>query len=97
MDHHTLQHVEKEAIPALHFSRSEVLPPNPEFHDKRRQLLFQAMILGNTYHSKVRIIFETIEGLCQVETTIWATTEHYVLLKGGVHLPIWCIHDVILP
>ena len=45
------------------------------------------MILGNTYHSKVRIIFETIEGLCQVETTIWATTEHYVLLKAGFTCP----------
>jgi hypothetical protein len=55
------------------------------------------MILGNTYHAKVKIIFETTTGYYEVEPTVWATTDDFVLLKGGVYLPMKCIHDVIIP
>ena len=54
------------------------------------------MILGNNYHTKVKIIFECKQGIFQVETTVWTATEDFVLLKGGVYLPVMCIHDVII-
>jgi hypothetical protein len=95
MSYTTLQIVQKEDIPHLHFVHHEVLPES-EFLDKRKHLLYQSMLLGNTYHSKVKIVFETVEGFCQVETTVWATTEDFVMLKGGVYLPIRCIHDVVI-
>jgi hypothetical protein len=56
MENVTVQPIEKEDIPRLQFTEREVLP-GPEFMDKRKQLLFQSMILGNTYHAKVKIIF----------------------------------------
>ncbi|MBC8046006.1 MAG: hypothetical protein H7Y00_04375 [Fimbriimonadaceae bacterium] len=89
------QTIQKEEIPKLEFHNKEVLS---ELHliMRRKQLLTQGMVLGNTYHTKVQIIFEAISGILQVETTIWATTEEYVLLKGGVYLPIKCIHDVVI-
>ncbi|MFN0275564.1 MAG: hypothetical protein ACKVPJ_07460 [Chitinophagales bacterium] len=87
--------IEKEKIPTLEFHNKEVLH---ELHlvIRRKQLLTQAMLLGNSYHTKVNIVFEVIGGIYQVETTIWATTDEYVLLKGAVYLPIKCIHDVII-
>ena len=88
--------IEKEDIPRLHFIHHEVLPAGHAI-DRRRQALFQAMILGNKHHGKVRITFETAEGWFQVETTVWAAMEDYVLLKGGVYIPARCIHDVDIP
>ena len=38
--------------------------------------------------------FEDSEGLKQVETTIWATTDKRIILKGGVVIPIIRIHEV---
>jgi hypothetical protein len=87
--------IEKEKIPSLDILNREVLH---ELHlvMRRRQQLTQAMIIGNTYHTKVQIVFEAADGIYQVETTVWATTDEYVLLKGAVYLPIQCIHDVII-
>jgi hypothetical protein len=96
MENVTVQPIEKEDIPRLQFIEHEVLP-GTVFMDKRKQLLFQSMILGNTCHAKVKIIFETTTGYYEVETTVWATTDDFVLLKGGVYLPMKCIHDVIIP
>lgn len=96
MEKASVRLIAKEDIPRLQFVDHEVLPAE-EFADKRKQLLFQSMILGNTYHAKVKIVFETVEGFYEVETTVWATTDDFVLLKGGVYLPTKCIHDVVIP
>lgn len=87
--------IEKEKIPTLEIQNKEVLH---ELHlvIRRKQLLTQAMIIGNSYHTKVQIIFESASGIFQVETTVWATTDDFVLLKGSVYLPIKCIHDVVI-
>ncbi len=42
----------------------------------------------------MRIEFEDDEGLKAVETTIWATGQKYICLKGGVWLPISRIREV---
>lgn len=96
MQNISIETIAKEDIPKLTFVDHEVLPAM-EYMEKRKHLLFQSMILGNTYHAKVKLVFETTAGFYQVETTVWATTEDYVLLKGGVYLPIRCIHDVVIP
>lgn len=85
--------IQKELIPALDFLNGEVLNSTEEI--RQRQLdLEKAMILGNAYRRKVKIFFETSEGMCQVETTIWASTEKNIILKGGVVIPIHCIRRV---
>jgi hypothetical protein len=96
MQNITITPVAKEDIPKLTFVDHEVLP-GLEFIERRKHLLFQCMILGNTYHAKVKIVFETTEGFFQVDTTVWATTDEFVLLKGGVYLPIRCIQEVLIP
>lgn len=87
------QVIQKEKIPTLHFDYADVL--STEFEKNiRRQGLYKAMILGNTYKKKVGITFETKEGTRYVETTVWAATENNILLKGGIFIPICCIKDV---
>jgi hypothetical protein len=56
--------------------------------------LERATALGNVEHNKIKITFEDSEGLKQVETTIWATTDKRIILKGGVVIPIIRIHEV---
>ncbi|MCH8318779.1 MAG: hypothetical protein IIA88_09855 [Bacteroidetes bacterium] len=85
--------IEKEKIGKLQFPGEEVLKSLTAI-EKRRLQLEGATILGNSYRHKVKIIFETLKGIKQVDTTIWATTEKNITLKGGVIIPIHCIHKV---
>ncbi len=85
--------VSKESIPELTFPNTEVLE-NKEAIAQRQNELERATTLGNVEHSKIKIIFEDDKGLKQVETTIWATTDKRIIIKGGVVIPINRIHVV---
>lgn len=52
------------------------------------------MMLGNIDHHKVKIHFMTPNGIKEVETTIWATTDKFILLKGGRYIPVASILSV---
>lgn len=83
--------VPKEQLNTLKFIKNEVIPETV-LQRLRKFELDRALILGNIDHNKVSIIFKTEDGaLLQVKTTIWAVTEDYVALKGGVHIPIKAI------
>ncbi len=91
-----LQHaiiVSKESISNLTFPTTEVLKLK-EAIASRMLDLERATALGNVEHNKIKITFEDSEGLKQVETTIWATTDKRIILKGGVVIPIIRIHEV---
>lgn len=85
--------IPKEAIPTLHFDDHDALQTKADRRARERMLYF-AMILGNNYKCKVRITFESLEGLREVETTVWMSGEDNVMLKGGVMLPVSAIKSV---
>lgn len=87
--------VEKEEIPTLNFVQQEVLPTF-ESRLERAGKLIKAMVLGNAYHEKCRIIFSTTSGTKAVETTIWFSSDKYICLKGGVMILVTAILDVIV-
>ena len=85
--------VSKESIANLSFPGTEVLKSREEI--KNRMLdLERATTLGNVEQTKIKIIFEDTESIKQVETTICATTDKRIILKGGVVIPISRIHEV---
>lgn len=87
--------ISKENIPYLNFTNSDVL--NTDFEREIRDSnLFKAMIVGNTYKQKVKIFFEASDGVKMVETTVWASTEKEILLKGGINLPIRSIKEITI-
>jgi len=79
--------VEKEQIAHLKFPEGEVLH-DPLAVAERRKRLGKATFLGNIEHNKIRIYFEDNEGLKEVNTTIWATTQKNIVLKYGMVIPI---------
>lgn len=85
--------MQKEDLPSIKFQASEVAR-NVSEQASLIKNLFQAMILGNSYQSKVKIRFNTTEGLRFVETTIWAKTDDWIVLKGGNYIPISSICGV---
>lgn len=85
--------IEKENITGLQFGNNEVLEDKQQINTRSRRLK-RAEQLGNAYKSKAKIVFKSIEGLFKVETTVWATTEKFVSLKGGILIPIHCIKNV---
>lgn len=88
--------INKEEIKGkVRFPSSDILSSREE-REERKKKLDKAMLLGNGYKGKIKIIFETEEGQRVVETTVWATTDTTIQLKGDVSIPIHAIRDVIL-
>jgi hypothetical protein len=85
--------ISKEEIPKLKIPNREVLS-TPEEIQARKSDLENAMRLGNNDHNKVKLIFQTEEGVMMVETTVWEVTQNYVLLKSNTHLPIRSIYRI---
>lgn len=85
--------IQKENIDTLNFGPKEVLQDNKEITIRSRRLK-RAEQLGNAYKAKAKIAFRSLEGIFRVETTVWATTEKFVSLKGGILIPIHCIKGV---
>jgi len=85
--------LEKEEIPKQHFKHAEVLSDSEEIR-QRRDDLEKAMRIGNNDHGKVKIVFETHDGLFQVETTVWSVTQNNVMLKSNAIIPIHSIHQI---
>jgi hypothetical protein len=95
MQHAYIETVTKEQIPKLHCTNDEVLHTDGDI--KARYIsLQQAAHLSRNFYYKAKIVFETQEGLKEVRTTVWATTDQYILLKGGVSLPICCVREVVV-
>lgn len=85
--------INKEQIPHLHFKHKEVLLSIVDKKNRYRDS-YLAMMLGNDLKQKVRITFETEEGLHEVFTTIWMASEESLLLKNGVRIPMRSIRKV---
>ncbi|WP_347158241.1 hypothetical protein [Pontibacter chitinilyticus] len=86
--------VEKEAIPAFHFPHEDVLT-DAEARKKRLWDLNRAASLGNAYHGKVEITFQTADGAPKrVDTTIWALDEKFIMLKAACAIPIIAIMGI---
>lgn len=79
--------VEKEDVANFQFPKEDVLIGDDEKKILKSQLE-RANTLGNVEHHKVKIYFEDSEGKKVVYTTIWGATEHYILLKKNVFMPI---------
>lgn len=87
--------IAKEQLAQLEFYPEEVLQEDEQRHERSRNL-YMGMILGNAYKNKVKIIFKSLTGMNAVDTTIWATTDKNIVLKGGILVPISCVLQVII-
>lgn len=85
--------VEKEELKTCSFEKPDIALTDAELAERNRRL-YLAMLMGNNYESKVKLVFNTNTGGCEIVTVIWATTEKYVLLKGGNSIPLEAIAKV---
>jgi uncharacterized protein (UPF0248 family) len=81
------QPIEKEKVATLKFPKEEVLKDANAIKE-RMHTLERGMTLGNLQKQKSRIYFKDNEGEKVVETTIWAVTSNFILLKYGVAIPV---------
>ncbi len=91
----SVKKIEKEQLKECQFRKPVYHFTDYELRERNRRL-YLAMLMGNNFHSKVRVIFNTVEGYKEVFTTIWATTEKFILLKGGNFIPLEAIAHVEL-
>jgi hypothetical protein len=85
--------VEKEEVAGFHFPEDEILTRESEIKT-RKDVLTRAISLGNLEHQKVRIYFTDSEANKYVETTIWGLTDHEIVLKKNVVIPIHRVYKL---
>ena len=85
--------IAKEEIPQLHILPNTVVYTSEQQKELNQKLLTGAS-LGNLEKEKCKITFHAAEGDSCVETTIWAVTDKYICLKGGITLLIASIIEV---
>ena len=85
--------IEKEEITTFKFPEGDVLVTEEERLEREARIK-RGTRLGNSMKRKVKIIFEDVEGLKKVETTIWGFTDKNVILKKTTIIPIRCVHEV---
>jgi hypothetical protein len=85
--------IEKEEIKEFKFPEGDVLKTEEERAERQSRIL-KGTQLGNRMKRKVKIIFEDVDGLKKVETTIWGFTDKNVILKKTTIIPIRCVHEV---
>lgn len=89
----TITRINKEDIGTVSFS-AENYSGRKESQAELISRLKAATSLGNLEHGKVRIKFQTTQGLCEVHTTIWHSDDEHIVLKGGTSIPVRSIIDV---
>jgi tRNA A37 threonylcarbamoyladenosine synthetase subunit TsaC/SUA5/YrdC len=72
----------------------EIVPSYNGGNLQWKQELSYAERLGNEFKGKATITFETTQGSRTVQTTVWSLTENYIVLKGGITVPLNSITEV---
>jgi hypothetical protein len=85
--------IEKEEITEFSFPAGDVLKTEEE-RNERLSRIEKGTLLGNRSKRKVKIIFEDVDGLKKVETTIWGFTDKNVILKKTTIVPIRRVHEI---
>jgi hypothetical protein len=88
------QLIEKEKITELKFPNEDVLSSDLDKKTRFNELQ-RAMALGNLDQVKYKILFEDDAAIRAVETTIWGVTDHKIILKRGMVIPIHRIHRIM--
>jgi hypothetical protein len=84
-----IETVEKELIPTLQFPQTDVLNGHQAESERRRADADRACRLGNAYHGKLDIFFQTADGQTKrVQTAVWGAHPEYLTLKAGIMLPL---------
>jgi len=84
--------MEKESIASLSFRNHTPFDQDPGLMEK----LKEAARLGNLEKVKFQIDFYSDEGFKSVRTTVWATGNKFICLKGGLWIPISKIANIRL-
>lgn len=90
------QQIDKNIIQGFPFVREDVLLNDVDLKDRLRKLM-RALQLGNLHKQHVHLRFKHENGeTYETHATVWAVTERYVVLKGGVTIPIHSIYEIEL-
>lgn len=85
--------IEKEDISNFVFPKEDVLLDKLDINN-RTESIQKGMKLGNAFKNKVQIYFEDSISIRRVDTTIWGSTEKYLILKGNMLIPVRRIHRI---
>ncbi len=87
--------IAKETLDHLKFPKSY-----PDLSREKKEYLMEklkvAVVMGNSDKVKCSILFTDMEGLKQIDTTIWEYDDEFISLKGGMTLHLKFVEDIVL-
>jgi len=90
-----IREIKKESLIDVQYPIVDVLKSRID-RLRRRSALYNAMLLGNTFKRKVKILFNTSKNKFFIHTTVWYVGKDFVTLKGGRVVPISSIYKIHL-
>lgn len=90
-----VKRISKEELGSISFKNSVGYFTDCELRDRNRKLHL-SILLADHAEANVKIVFNTIDGYKEVNTSIWGATEKYILLKGGSFIPVEAVAYVAL-
>jgi len=90
-----IREIKKESLIDVQYLIDDVLKSRVD-RLRRRSALYNAMLLGNTFKRKVKILFNTAKNKFFIHTTVWYVGKDFVTLKGGRVVPISSIYKIHL-
>ena len=90
-----LKEIKKELLIDMKYSTDDILIDRTK-QLRRRNNLYTAMLLGNSFKRKVKILFNTVDEKFFVNTTVWSVGKEFITLKGGRIVPIRSIYKIQL-
>ena len=68
---------------------------NHEQRESNRNLQL-SILMANQAGCNIKIVFNTVNGYCELNAAIWGTTEKHILVKGGNFIPVESVAYVYL-
>jgi hypothetical protein len=90
-----LKEIKKELLIDMKYPTDDILIDRTK-QLRRRNNLYTAMLLGNSFKRKVKILFNTVDQKFFVNTTVWSVGKEFITLKGGRIVPIRSIYKIQL-
>lgn len=83
-----IQKIEKEQLKECAFKMPVYHFTDHELRERNRRL-YLAMLMGNNFHSKVKIVFNTMEGYKEVFSTgAWPPPKNLFCSRGAILFPL---------
>jgi hypothetical protein len=87
--------INRDELKNCRFIAARRQPSERETRERNRKVHL-SLLLSENSEGRVKIVFNTINGYAEIQTSIWGATDKFIFVKGGNTIPVEAVAHVIL-